>query len=159
MRVFQTFLRVAVGLTRGSPFEFCRNRSGSVAILTAVGLTMILGALGLGKRYVNGVVVDHNLVDAVDIASNSHVTMTNCDLWDNSTAPKVTQGSGSGAFEIAANSSLAAHSVNIAGGTYQAQAGSVSPVPNDGSSATADPYENLDLSLSGSCSTNCTMTN
>src|SRR5258705_3899473 len=74
MRVFRTFLRVAVGLTRRSPCEFCRNRSGSVAILTAVGLTMILGSVGLGTEGALLLLKRQEMQSAADSAAFSGAT-------------------------------------------------------------------------------------
>src|SRR5436190_13312407 len=85
MRVFQTFLRVAVGLTRGSPFEFCRNRSGSVAILTAVGLTMILGSVGLGTEAAILLLKRQQMQSAADSAAFSAAAAVKAGstLWSN----------------------------------------------------------------------------
>src|SRR5207248_4895444 len=74
MRVFRAFLRIAVGLTQGSPFEFCRNRSSSVAILTAVGLTMILGSVGLGTEGALLLLKRQQMQSAADSAAFSAAT-------------------------------------------------------------------------------------
>src|SRR5882724_11209721 len=74
MRVFLAFLGVRGMITRRSPIEFWRNRSGSVAILTAVGLTMILGSVGLGTEGALLLLKRQQMQSAADSAAFSAAT-------------------------------------------------------------------------------------